>query len=526
MKNTFEEDLLDGEKLTDLKGHLLTFCQTTSIKGMARLTRSDRFSILWLIAVVLFLGISALMVYNLVSEFSNHSRVINLNEGVVSATDPILPPQVTVCNLNPFTGTAQEDALRQGIPIISDFIDYLNKLRICPSCSAFEQSARDASSVYLQYTGGYYQFIGKDASIKLSHKKEIFIVECRTLALFGFRLQDDDCAKVVTVSLISTADDFNCFQFHINTTANPDRFFLGLSLTFYLDNFQSMEYPTQFTIGESLGVKVSVDAPGTVPFNAIETLYIPPGKWSHVQVAQETRHRLEQPYGECNTQTELGVYQSTGETKIYTMHSCTSLCVEKMVLDYCDCLDANMLNLLHEIEPSSTREKRYCEDINVQGNAFMNNTNCARHYRQEGFKQCAGNCTFPCHETIYKTSMSQSLWPRENDMAGFRAAYIQDKPFEYRFNDVVEGEHRSQTDLIQENFLRLSVYHGDYRFNILNESAALSQSGFLSQLGGALNLWSGITSIVIIELLDLCYQILMDKMFPPPIMSSHSITVS
>ena len=287
-----------------------------------------------------------------------------------------------------------------------------------------------------------------------------------------------------------------------------------------------MVYPARFTIDESLGVKVSVDAPGTVPFNAIETIHIPPGKWSHVQVAQETRQRMEKPYGDCHKGTEFGFFHSTKEEKIYTLRACTSLCVEKLVLEECDCMDANMMNLLPEMEPQLTWGVKFCEDLKVSANMFLKNKNCARYYRQQGFEQCESNCSFPCSETIYKTSMSQSLWPKEYDMAGFRSAYIAGKPFEDRFVSEEQWQTLPQTELVQDNFLRLSVYHGDYRFNVFNESAAISQSAFLSQLGGSLNLWSGITIIVLMEILDLCYQIIKDKMFPPPRMPSHGITVS
>ena len=116
----FDVDLLESKKNTDFKGYMVTFCQTTSMKGMARITRSERLSmrILWLIAVVLFLGMAAFFVYNLVNEYMNRATVTNINEGVVSAVDPILPPQVTVCNLNPFSG-------RTSIPLIKLYISYV-----------------------------------------------------------------------------------------------------------------------------------------------------------------------------------------------------------------------------------------------------------------------------------------------------------------------------------------------------------------------------------------------------------------
>ena len=38
----------------------------------------------------------------------------------------------------------------------------------------------------------------------------------------------------------------------------------------------------------------------------------------------------------------------------------------------------------------------------------------------------------------------------------------------------------------------------------------VSISAFLSQLGGALNLWAGITVVVLIELLELAYRTLAD----------------
>ena len=516
---------IDNRKDMSMNDYLDEFCRTTSMKGLSRITKSDRkvLRVLWFIAVISFLGIAVYQITILVSAYLSYSTITNIGEGVLSDRSGIEPPEVTVCNLNPFTSRSKTVATQKRIPTIMEYMSEMVEFENCPSCDATETAKRHEITNELKYVGGYYQFIGKEMAKLVGHEKDMFVVECEVLILKGFRLLPEPCADVVNVYSLSKPDLLNCYQFKVNTSKYPDNFYLGLSLTLYLDNFPTMDYPPQFTIEEPIGVRLSVDEPNTVPFNNVNSLNLPPGRWTHVQVSQEHLNRLQEPYGSCHKDEYLCKF-ATGKTKKYTIRGCSSLCRERMILENCDCIDTNLLNILSEINPELSNDKEYCEDLSLSSEEFLQKRNCARFYRRS--THICNNCSFPCSEEIYALSTSQSHWPKEYDMHKFHKEYIAGRPYEDKFIDAARWKQSPQTELARTNFLRFSVYHGNYRYNIYTEKAKISLSNFMSQLGGALNLWSGITIIVFMELIDLIYQIIKDKLFPEPLQVSRGVMVS
>ena len=478
----------------------------------------------WSFAVLGFLAFAIFQVVTLVQEFLRYPTVTNMNEDMVSSTVPLFPPQTTVCNLFPLSSYSPQIAAANGIPTVADYGVALEAFSACPGCTSEEKLRRSKTASEMSTVDGYYQYIGREAAIQLGHAQHNFVAKCEVYSLNGFTMRRETCDGVVDISLISNSNYFNCYEFFIDATKNPTRFYLGIELTLFIDNFPSMDVATNFTVDTSLGVKVSVDAPSTIPFNSLDTMHLSPGRMSHIEVNQEVRERLPEPYGDCKEEAEFGNVYEANLTKGYTMRSCTSLCVEQMIYDECHCKDTTMMDLFPEVEQEKARQVPYCEDLKLPPSEFYEFSDCAKNYHSSALEQCAINCSFPCTETIYKTSLSQSLWPKDYDMDTFYPNFIYRRQYEPYFGDIISWTMNPNTEQAQSNFLRVSVYHGDYRINAFNTSAAISQTSFLSQLGGALNLWSGITIIVFMEIIDLVYQIIKSKMFPTPKEISHGIT--
>ena len=63
-------------------------------------------------------------------------------------------------------------------------------------------------------------------------------------------------------------------------------------------------------------------------------------------------------------------------------------------------------------------------------------------------------------------------------------------------------------NLISQNFAGVQMYLDQTTFMEFNDRPQLPLIGFISQLGGALNLWAGITVVVVIELVELGYELI------------------
>ena len=59
--------------------------------------------------------------------------------------------------------------------------------------------------------------------------------------------------------------------------------------------------------------------------------------------------------------------------------------------------------------------------------------------------------------------------------------------------------------------MAFQIYLDKFTMMEYSDSPQFSVAAFLSQLGGALNLWAGITVVVVIEVIELIYETASDK---------------
>ncbi len=116
--------------------------------------------------------------------------------------------------------------------------------------------------------------------------------------------------------------------------------------------------------------------------------------------------------------------------------------------------------------------------------------------------------------------MSAINWPRPSLYSAFYEKVIQDKPYAWRFSELKNvctrysncshNSHLKQRHLIEDNFAKVSIVLGDNMHATVKDNVKVSVFSFLSQLGGALNLWSGITLVVLIEIMEFIFKLSLD----------------
>ena len=114
--------------------------------------------------------------------------------------------------------------------------------------------------------------------------------------------------------------------------------------------------------------------------------------------------------------------------------------------------------------------------------------------------------------------MTYSPWPTSPYHENFYQDYISGRPYESyynslrnEFNNSITTEKRqSDKEIVSQNFIGVHLFIDQQLMMEYTAKPQLSLPSFLSQLGGTLNLWAGITVIVVIEILELVYQIAAD----------------
>ena len=112
--------------------------------------------------------------------------------------------------------------------------------------------------------------------------------------------------------------------------------------------------------------------------------------------------------------------------------------------------------------------------------------------------------------------MSYSEWPSDRFFGDFYDTYIAGRPYEQRYAKLrnMDPVNTTATDLleaetlIKHNFLTVNIVSHE---NMLEykDDPKITLEVFVSQLGGALNLWAGITVAVVVEIVEFFCEVIL-----------------
>ncbi len=126
---------------------------------------------------------------------------------------------------------------------------------------------------------------------------------------------------------------------------------------------------------------------------------------------------------------------------------------------------------------------------------------------------CDQKCPNHCETTSYSTSVSQAKWPLDTMAESFYQEIIAGKHYAWKFQKLLEKPkgndnisdyilHLQQQELIRNNFLSVHFRMSDRMYIYYEDQPKHSILGLAAQLGASLNLWSGITMVLLIELCE------------------------
>ena len=135
------------------------------------------------------------------------------------------------------------------------------------------------------------------------------------------------------------------------------------------------------------------------------------------------------------------------------------------------------------------------------------------------FDKTKCDCPHSCEYKYYIKSLSQAPWPHPSYQMAFYNTYIngtgidtalglaadiqaqRKNPPSGDFNDPLD------IDAIKQNFLQLNIFFGDQMYTEVLDQPSISVSVLLATIGGALNLWIGITIMTLVEFVELMYNL-------------------
>ncbi|CAD5216336.1 unnamed protein product [Bursaphelenchus okinawaensis] len=290
-----------------------------------------------------------------------------------------------------------------------------------------------------------------------------------------------------------------CFIFNLAATRNVSRVGPIYGLRVILKTNVSQLLPTS-TKG---GFRVLVHDQGEYPFPDVYGSDVMIGSAPSLGVSFTDISRLSSPYGNCHSDIPEGYLYP----KNYSTEGCMRSEYQAQMVEVCGCYDPTYPAPVN----ASTNIDNVYEEINNATFASVdsNETTTVAATTASGVPVCTmsditcwtsqidafttTNCTQPCYEIAYETSLSFAMWPSGSTST---------------IGLCMSGDYGNETclEMYQENGALLQIYFEYQSYEKMLESAQYPKSTFLSNFGGQLGLWLGGSIIMLIEFVLLLLQ--------------------
>ncbi|XP_071490087.1 epithelial sodium channel subunit alpha-like [Diadema antillarum] len=295
------------------------------------------------------------------------------------------------------------------------------------------------------------------------HQPEDFILQC---------VFDRRACSYRNFRMFQHRDYGNCFTFNGGNLTENETDVLdtgktgaqyGLHLTLFVEH---PEYVGLLT--SDSGVKVSIHPPTEQPFPEDDGITASTGQKTTIALRKVNITRLGGRYGEPCTANGANTNFTTDEFS-YTKKACQKHCLQKTLLDLCDCItdvriiDSNQCSALN-----STQEK--CQQL-VEYLYERNTLGC--------------ECPISCEEISYRHSVSSALWPGER----------YEEHLATQLSSISQNAARILTDMesTRKNLVRLVVYYEQLNYELNLQVAVHTIESLFGDIGGILGLYIGMS---------------------------------
>ncbi len=489
--------------------------KTTSLKGFPKLINSTEWSlkILWTIGLILLLAMGLYQVETITSEYFSYPTITTITEETLEliGKDAVRIPDILLCNLNPH-GSETSDV--NGIPSVAEYTQVVENLTACDKetpCTPLKKERLALLREALMIREGYFQYIGQEAAQKVGLQLEKFMADCSVFVYTGSSSYEKACDGIIKFELHPHVSFYQCVEVHF-PEQSIEQLIVGISFTLYLDNFiDPFNTEEFFKTGkisqQGSGVYVVLYEPGTFPIYMSEYSYASAGMATQISYGIKSISRLGEPYGNCTSYGKADHPNILGKNVSYTSIVCRAQCIGKEIMKWCGCID---VLVSHNI--FLDKEYPYCYSAKLSRAQIIKNFECSVRVTISEAPNCYSMCGSPCNENGYPQKISTVQWPRPTLYHTLYKKIIKDKPYAWKFSGLKKdctdylnctiNEIQRQKFLIENNFAKVNIILGDAMHVKITDHQKVSGFSFMAQLGGALNLWNGITVVVVIEVLE------------------------
>ena len=437
---TWRERLLSKDSSTFKK-----YVESTTAHGVARIFKGKSITrrLFWLIIVLTAAGGC---LYNISDRIQ--FLVSSPTSTTVSVTrrTTLTFPAVTVCNLN---------NLRSGELERRNLTDLIQSATILVSEEGTKSCEEELESVSLPQSDSesLNNITYEELTVQARYSVDDLILDCYYAG--------EPCGNLTEVFEPIFSNLGICYTFNsgkmkpaIQSKGTGQR--QGLQLVV---NVNQLEYATP----DDAGVKIAIHSQSEPPLPDDQGIGVPPGRNAFISIKQQNID--DQTGRNCNSDASNFNFLQ-GEYATYSESACLVDCIYTSMADNCGCVGARSFyspdTTSYSQLPNCTLEKVCCIV-----NELISPEEC--------------NCPAACSSISYQTTVSYSYFPAEYISQSFATVF------------------GIPVDVFPTNFLEVSVYFESLNIETQTTSSAYSFVALLSDIGGQLGLFLGVSVISIME---------------------------
>ncbi|CAO4360202.1 unnamed protein product [Caenorhabditis nigoni] len=385
-------------------------------------------------------------------------------------------PTVTICHLNPWKLSETQSVDPDMDALVNAYNSYSTSAQFGLPASLTADRQQQANKWTLMYSERLKDKQYEDAS-NIAYSYDDMVVSCTYNA---------------KTCNISDFNDFynpsygNCIQFntagiHQSSRAGP---LYGLRMVMRTDQATYLPWT------ETSGVIIDIHMQDEIPYPDVFGYFAPPGTASSLGVSYVQTTRLAKPYGTCTTKTKL---ETTHYTGTYTVEACFRSCMQEKIIATCGCYYP-----AYSHAPNTTQFVS-CDN----GVQTLTNLNCVDQINSadstefDVLTDC--DCPQPCEVDSYGVTVSTAQWPSDSYTPTECNPGGPSGPWD------ASGE--SCLDWYKANTILIEIYYERMNFQVLTESPAYTFVNFISDVGGQVGLFLGMSIISVIEYVVLIFLV-------------------
>ncbi|XP_033634671.1 amiloride-sensitive sodium channel subunit gamma-like isoform X1 [Asterias rubens] len=511
----------DGDKgRRGLRVLLAEYMANTSAHGLPNIDRGRNScrKAVWSLLFMWALGMFIWQCYELVHAYFQWGVDVNID---IQYETQLNFPAVTICNLNPIKSSTirysdklnslfNPDDVSTATMETTTGTNFAQTINYIPDTSGVQVAAASGSSDpttpsmdAASTKASRYQdwsnvdFMAKDEELDLFDRFTDVVSQANYEDRVNFGHQIDDMVLSCTFKgYPCTPSNFtyfhnylygNCYTFNSGIENNISKSsksgpLYGLTLEL---NIEETEY--QPSVQEASGIRVLISEQYKMPFPEDAGINVAPGLLTSVGLRKLEQVRKEDPYSTCQqspraNDTIFSSFFNVG----YSLEACQKDCLYRMIQDRCDC-DDTRFRFFPDLDPclSTNASQVSCKET------------VELEYANEDF-DCS--CTSPCQEASFEMTVSSAAWPNSLFVDQVRQELMD-------ISDVFKTKVRNDQNFVQNNVLKLQVYYEQLNYEMIVHTPKYNFFGLISNLGGQVGLWIGISMCTVFEVVELLFDI-------------------